>query len=121
MINTFRNNGKQIKKTNYLYKKYINNITPPFIHHAYILLAISISNIRSSRPVCPATEVFSSARRIKYGSTSLTEAYGTYLVTLYPAWAKLKEILSLIPNSCAKKTRESSRAIPFSSINFANL
>ena len=39
--------------------------------------------------VCPATEVFSSARRIKYGITSRTGPNGKYLATLYPFSAKL--------------------------------
>lgn len=40
----------------------------------FFLRSISAFSIRSSRPVCPATDVFSSARLIRYGRTSLTRA-----------------------------------------------
>src|SRR5690606_22493851 len=54
------------------------NFSIPFFRR---LISLSI-NI-SSRPVCPATEVFSCALLVRYGTTSFTGPYGRYLEALY--------------------------------------
>lgn len=46
----------------------------------------------SSLPVCPLTLLFSCARRIRYGITSLRGPKGKYLLTEKPALARLNEI-----------------------------
>src|ERR1043165_7362157 len=56
----------------------------------------------SSRPVWPLTLLFSWARRIRYGITSLIGPNGKYLLTEKPALARLNVIWSLMPYSCEK-------------------
>src|SRR5580765_576687 len=63
------------------------------------LLLISLLIKANSRPVCPPIDVFSCARRMRYGTTSFIGPNGRYLLTLHPALARLKVILSLIPYS----------------------
>ncbi len=73
----------------------------------------------SSRLVCPLMLLFSCARRMRYGITSRIGPNGKYLLTEYPALARLKVILSLMPYNCEKCTCGWLCIIPFASISSA--